>query len=76
MANVITTKAKFVKLLLRPAGATGEELRVAMNRVWKPTIYQLGPIAKRLDMVLWHQDGGSDEPMRYFFTPKAPAKAA
>lgn len=42
------TTPAYVKLLRSTKGATSEELRVAMNRVYGPTMYQLKPIAKRL----------------------------
>jgi hypothetical protein len=72
MAKQITTDAKFIKLLVRPEGATSEELRVAMNRVWGPSQYQLMPIADRLGYEYsWSKEEG--EPTRYHFSAKARA---
>lgn len=61
-------KAEFVRLALRKNGATGEEMRVAMNRVYAPGIMQLRPVADRLGLLLFvSKNGGKNNPRRYFF---------
>jgi hypothetical protein len=70
MTNTKSTP-KFIKLLLKEGGATSEELRVAMNRVWGPTNYQLLPIAKREGYSL-RRFKVAGEPKRYQFVARKP----
>jgi len=69
--TAINAKAKFVKLLTRKGGADGDELRDAMNRAWRPTMYQLRPIAEKLGfcvMIVAPRDGS--DLTRYRFVPR------
>lgn len=69
MSNTSTKTPKFIAMLLANGGATSEELRVAMNRVWGPTIYQLRPIAKRTGHTV-RRITRKGEYTRYAFTPR------
>ena len=78
--STVAQNKKFIELLTRPQGATAEELRVALNRVWAPTQYQLIPIAERLGYEYgWTKEEGKGARTHYHFKnkkPEAKAKAA
>lgn len=68
---------KLFTALRADKGATGEELRKILNRVWAPTQYQLKPIAEKVGMTLMTSPGKffADGKMRYWFRTDAEVKA-
>lgn len=71
--NMSDKMTNLVKALRAKNGATGPELRVILDRVWAPTVYQLRPIADKFGFELRCTDGKDhdDGLMHYYFWPKA-----
>lgn len=66
MAQSIARPA-YLRLLRRASGVSGEALREAMGRKWRPTMFQLRPIAERLGYDVVSAVSAKDGLLRYRF---------
>jgi hypothetical protein len=69
--NDVWTDTGAIRALRRKSGATGAELAELLGRIWKPTHYQLAPIAERhgYTLAVMPRDAKHDSTRYAFVTP-------